>query len=359
MRCVSIVTACLLLLSACAPATNSTPLPGVHAEIIEAPAADVSAAPSAINPLTGLPVAAAALERRPIVVKISNAPALVRPQAGIGAADLVYEHYTEGGLTRFSAVFYGQSPQRVGSIRSARLIDDQLVPMYNALLAFSGASTGVEQILYGADYAPRTYKGVLYGAPYYWRDGGIAAPHNMFLNLAALWSLAAQEGFNARVDLSGMIFSATTPPNSGGTVNNIDVRFIATRAQWTYDAVSGLYLRYSDGLPHADANTGAQITAANVVILYAPHSETSIVESVWNDIPSYSIAINLLGAGAAVLFRDGQRYECRWTRPTRESRLTLVTPDGQPLAFRPGVTWFEVVRPPEAMIPDSEWTRWG
>ncbi|MBC7814592.1 MAG: DUF3048 domain-containing protein, partial [Burkholderiales bacterium] len=152
-----------------------------------------------VDPLTGETVAdPAALNRRPIVVKISNAPPIVRPQAGLNAADLVFEHYAEGGLTRFSAVFYSQAPERVGSIRSARLIDYELVPMYQALLAFSGASIGVEEFIYGSEFADRAYKGVLYGQPYYWRDESIEVPHNMFTSTAALWNLASEEGVNAR-----------------------------------------------------------------------------------------------------------------------------------------------------------------
>ena len=132
--------------------------------------------------------------RRPIDVKISNAPPLVRPQAGIGAADIVFEHYAEGGLTRFSAIFYSQAPERVGSIRSARLIDYELVPMYQAMLAYSGASIGVEDKINTSDFADRLFKGVLYGYPYYWRDENIDVPHNMFTNLAALWDLATRGG---------------------------------------------------------------------------------------------------------------------------------------------------------------------
>ena len=102
----------------------------------------------AINPLTGLQVKRPAnLQRNPVIAKVSNAPAEVRPQAGLAAADLVFEHYAEGGLTRFSAVFYGQRPTRVGSIRSARLIDLELLPMLGGLLAWSGASNGVLALL--------------------------------------------------------------------------------------------------------------------------------------------------------------------------------------------------------------------
>src|SRR5690606_26865903 len=86
--------------------------------------------PPDVNPLTGLTISDPnVLNRRPIVVKVSNSPPLVRPQSGINDADLVFEHYTEVGVTRFSAIFYANAPTRVGSIRSARLIDYELTPM--------------------------------------------------------------------------------------------------------------------------------------------------------------------------------------------------------------------------------------
>lgn len=310
--------------------------------------------PEGMNPLTGLLVDPAALERRPLVVKISNAPPLVRPQAGIGAADLVYEHYVEGGLTRFSAVYYGSAPDRVGSIRSARLIDYELVPMYGGLLAFSGASTGVEDRLNTSDFSQRLYKGVLYGLPYYWRDETIEVPHNMFMNPNALWELAAEEGLNQRPDLRGLSFSQEPPP--GGTpAGTLDLRYRATRVIWDYDPDLGRYRRTSDGQGHFDANTLEQVTAANVVILFADHQLTDIIESQFQDSISYSIEIRLWFEGDAILLRDGQQYRARWVRPTRETMIGLRTLDGQFLPLKPGNTWFQVVRLPEQQDPAEEW----
>jgi hypothetical protein len=311
--------------------------------------------PVTVNPLTGLPVEdPAVLERRPMVVKISNAPPLVRPQAGIGEADLVYEHYAEGGLTRFSAIFYSRAPERVGSIRSARLIDYELVPMYQGLLAFSGASTGVEEYIFGSEFAERAYKGILYGPPYYWRDETVEVPHNLFANVAALWQLATEEGLNERPVLHGMAFHPDPPSGSSGAANSIDLRYRATRVRWEYDADIGRYRRFSDGLPHFDANLNEQVTAANVVILYAQHEFTDIVESQFQDSVSYSIEIRLWFDGDAILFRDGQRYDGRWVRPTREDMIGLRTDDGQLLYLKPGNTWFQVVRLPEQQDPAEE-----
>lgn len=335
--------------------TDAPALPPTAEQVLPTPMPFVLSAPQEfppdINPLTGLPADPSVLERRPMIVKISNAPAIVRPQAGLGQADHVFEHYAEGGLTRFSAVFYGQSPTRVGSIRSSRLIDDELMTMYHGLLAFSGASIGVEAIINAAPYFPRTYKGVLFGAPYYWREDHVAAPHNMYVNVDALWSLAAQQGHAQRPDLRGLAFDPAAP--DGGTpAPYISVRYAATQVEWWYDEATSTYLRFSDGLIHADGNTGEQVRADNVVALYAAHTETDIVESTWQGVDSYSIAIDLMNGGEALLFRSGQRYPARWSRPEGEALFQFRTPEGDPLPFAPGVTWFQVLPPPET------WRAW-
>lgn len=334
--------------------------------------------PDNINPLTGLPVDdPTTLDRRPIVAKISNAPPLVRPQAGVGTADLVFEHYAEGGLTRFSAVYYGGAPDRVGSVRSGRLIDYELSAMYRAVLAFSGGSTGVEERIFGSealgivearqeagqpvlppsDFANRAYKGVIYGPPYYWRDESVPVPHNLFTNPNALWELATNDGINTRPELRGMAFDEQVPAGATGTANLIDIRYRATRAQWFYDAERGQYLRVSDGQPHFDANTGERVAADNVVVIYARHDFTDIVESEWQGNKSYSIEIRVWFEGDAAVFRNGQWYDARWERPTRESMMSFYDSEGNILPLKPGQTWFQLVRLDEQRDPNEEWVR--
>ena len=82
--------------------------------------------PEDVNPLTGEAVAdASVLDRVPVAIKISNWPGqYVRPQAGINSADLIYEHYNEGWFSsRWTAVFLGKDPERVGPVRSGRIIE--------------------------------------------------------------------------------------------------------------------------------------------------------------------------------------------------------------------------------------------
>lgn len=314
--------------------------------------------PPDVNPLTGLQVKnPTVLDRRPMVVKISNAPVLVRPQAGIGAADIVFEHYAEGGLTRFSAIYYGQAPDRVGSIRSARLIDLELIPMFGGLLAFSGASTGVETLLNNADYANRLFKGVLFGQPYFWRDETIEVPHNMFMNPNAVWEKATEQGINQRPNLRGLSFSQAVPGGNQAVVNKIDIRYRATRVIWKYDPAIGLYRRSADGQGHFDANTLEQVTAANVVVIFADHQFTDIVESEFQGSKSYSIQINLMGEGDAILFRDDQEYKGKWVRDDKNMIIGLRTLSGNILPLKPGQTWFQVVQLPNQQNPQEEWVK--
>jgi hypothetical protein len=333
--------------------------------------------PENVNPLTGLVVDPAALSRRPIIAKVSNAPPLVRPQAGIGRADHVWEHYAEGGLTRFSAVFYGGTPERVGSIRSGRLIDYELAPMYQGLLVFSGGSTGVEEQIYGSeaigiaearlaegreivppsDFAERAFKGVLYGPPFYFRDERVPVPHNLFATPADIWGLASSQGVNAPANLRGLAFTEALPEGALGAANVVDVRYRATRAQWFYNAEAGHYERMSDGQWHTDSLTGERVSAENVVVIFADHSFSDIAESEWQGNRSYGIHIKLWFEGEALVARDGQWYRTRWERPTRESLLYITTEAGGRFPLKPGQTFYQAVRLPEQQDAASEWVR--
>ncbi|MBN2469702.1 MAG: DUF3048 domain-containing protein, partial [Anaerolineae bacterium] len=153
--------------------------------------------PAGVNPLTGLPVEdASRLALRPVAVKISNAPPIVRPQDGIGQADVVFEHLAEGGLTRFTAIFLSQLPRRVGSIRSARLIDVEIPELFESYLVYAGSSGGVRERIEAAAFAERAFYGVETGPPAYYRDTTIPVPHNLFADLVALHELAAARGVN-------------------------------------------------------------------------------------------------------------------------------------------------------------------
>ena len=118
-----------------------------------------------ISPLTGRPVAdPALLQRRPLAVRIGNDPS-IRPQEGLGFADVVYEEIMDGWtLTRFTAIYLDSSPSRVRPIRSARLSTLSIVPQYNAAAVHSGASDHIRYLISQAGFVDLAVIGVLTSA---------------------------------------------------------------------------------------------------------------------------------------------------------------------------------------------------
>jgi hypothetical protein len=298
------------------------------------------------NRLTGELVAdPEVLLRRPIAVKISNSPpSLVRPQSGLSQADIVFEHVTEGPITRFTAIIYSQIPEKMGPIRSARLIDVELPAMYDAALAYSGSSIGVSSKLFGSDFRPRILRS---NEPGYYRTGEDKPfEHTLFGIPESFWeSLDTMEENHAPEFSSQMAFS-TEPPPGGAPASTLEIRFRQFgTVNWEYDEETNRYWRWADDEEHIDANTGEQINAANVVLVFAIHQlDMSICEhQVGNTCHAFSTEIQIWGEGDAVILRDGQQYEVTWKRENRSDMLTFWDDEGNMVPLGIGNTWFQVI----------------
>lgn len=308
----------------------------------------VTPLPPDVNPLTGLKMESeAVLDRMPIAIKVSNSPE-VRPQSGLNSADLVFEHFAEGGITRFTAVFYGEEPEKVGSVRSGRLIDLEIPAMYGALFGYSGSSAGVKERIRNSDLFPTKIAAPDFGvgSPYFYRvpQEGKAFEHTLFTNPAVLRQLADEREINARPDFPRLMSFSEDAPEGGKPVEYFEINYLkgTCTAEWTYDATTGQWLRMTAGRTHADALTGEQLTAANIVVVYANHVETDILEDTWGG-GHMSIQVQLWGTGPVLVFRDGQMYNGYWERTERNHMLTFWVAADEPLPLKPGNTWFQMV----------------
>jgi len=315
-----------------------------------------------VNPLTGETISdPAVLQRRPLAIKIGN-DQVVRPQSGLRSADLVFEHEAEGGITRFTAIFLSETPARVGPNRSCRIIDADLPAMYKSLLACSGFSGGTREYYIKPTefYAEGRALSPDFGdsGGMFFRTDTAIPPHNLFVDPAAVWEEATRRGINQPQGLTGTVFSPALI-GSGSPAAQIVIPYRLVRAEWRYDPTStacssqaGCYLRWSDGAAHADALDRQQISAANVVIVYANHVEDGrYLEDVWGG-GHYSTQIQIwndpgnptLPGGSAQVIRDGQVFEGKWSRPGRFDMLSFIDAAGNPIPLKPGITWFQLVR---------------
>ncbi len=308
-------------------------------------------------PLTGLAVSdPALLERRPLAIKVQNAE-ISRPQYGLPQADIVYEHLSEAGITRFTAIYLCQPVEKIGSTRSARFLDLEIPAMYKSLMAFSGTSAGLYPKFLNADFYDREfcYGWGLHSEGFYrdreLREQGVPIEHTLFGDPAKIWEIADELGINQPQELRAMHFSDEAPAD-GQAATHITIPYPSRdmAVDYRYDAKQGVYLRWDGGDPHLDAVSGEQISVTNVIVAYATHVDTDIYE----DEPRRnhpSVQIQLWGTGPVVVFREGQAFEGLWARPKRDDMLVFRDPTGQnPIPLKPGTTWIHL-----APLPGHRW----
>ena len=261
-------------------------------------------------PLTGVPAADTTLAmRRPLDIKVDNY-AGSRPASGIHMADVVFEHFAEGAITRFSAIFLCQDHERVGPVRSARLIDvEHLVDMFDGVLVHYGAANRVLPMIEAAGFPDMDG---YFGADGFFTVPGRVSPFNKFCDTTALRAAVEEEGWERPADRPAFVFSDSVEWDEQAT--EIVVAYAPqTGARWEYDAESGLFVRYAGDELHVEETTGEAFTAATVVVLEAKHTTTDIDEGYG----SFSVRIDLLGQGPAMVFREGMFAEGTWVRQGR------------------------------------------
>jgi len=182
--------------------------------------------PVYINPLTGLVVAdPQLLNRRPVAVKVTNYPRYVRPQSGLSKADIVFEYYMEQGISRFIAVFYGESVEKIGPVRSGRLFDEHIFRMFDSYFVYGYADVHVLEYFESLE-KEIVRRFVLENDLDHQNKCGVSAPNRlcrdpelegyntMFANTEAIRS-SFEEVYdnNQRPDLSGLYFSDHVTPS--------------------------------------------------------------------------------------------------------------------------------------------------
>ncbi len=333
---------------------SSTPIPTVTTvpkDLLPGYGFGPTGFPADIDPLTGMRVLEAKiLDRRPMVIKITNFPRGVRPQWGLNLADHVYEYYLEDELTRFIGVFYGRDAIRVGPIRSARPFDEHIVRAYKGIFAFGYADDRVIDLWKDTDLKNFLVIERPGNCPPMCRIGSQRDYNTLYTDTYKLSQYITDKGTsNGRQNLDGLRFEELSLLIAGGgQASHIETRYSPSSYNyWEYDPVSIRYLRWQDSdrktmgnetyQPLQDSLTGEQVAADNVVVLLVPTGYFFLSNS------TEIYAINLSGRGDGYAIRNGKIFKIFWSRPARDSMISLTWPDGSPYPLKPGNVWFEVL----------------
>ena len=286
-----------------------------------------TAAPAPVYPLTGLPMTDPLIAGRPaLVVKIDNASG-ARPQTGFNGADIVYEEIVNDNLTRFALVFQSGGSDPVGPIRSGRLQDIDLFSAYGRpLFSWSGGNGTVTNAIHNSpliDIGPNF-------ARVYYRSGDRSAPHNLYSNTSALYTMTP---FGVGPPQQQFAYRSPEEPVGGVPAIGVGIALDSINAEWDWDPATGTYVRTMEGRPHNDAGRG-RINTNNVVVLavdYAPGV-------------SGSPDAQTVGSGEAFVFTGGNYIHGAWGREDVTKPFTLMADDGSPIELTPGRTFVELPR---------------
>jgi len=295
---------------------------------------------TAADPLDGEPVTPRAIGRRPIAIVIDNHPE-ARPQWGLSGASRVYEALTEGGITRYLAVFGQQDAGQVGPVRSVRTQFLDYAAELDAAVAHVGGNadaldliamlriTHVDEFRY-----PLAYRRI--------QRRGIALEHTVFTSTAAVRALAAQTAGGESQPVAPQMWKDDLPrdhrPAAAGAT--IDFSTPTYRVSWVYRPDSNDYARMLAGAPDVDAATEAGLTAKVIAIAVIPrtHGRTRIREDTWTFAD--------LGSGQAWILEDGAVVPGTWRKAVRSDPLRFFDESGHEIAFDRGAEWIEII-PPE------------
>jgi hypothetical protein len=336
---VLVALAMMMMATACA---KSIPESRMVRAVVAAPSTTAPVdAPTGFYPLTGLPVDdPARAARQALTVKIENEPP-ARPQSGLQAADVVYEVLIEGGDSRFVAIFQSTDADPIGSIRSVRPNDPDLVGPIGGLFAYSGGTPKFVELLRPpiVDIGEPTSPGAYFSR----RDK--QPDHRLFSSTARLYAVAGANRAAPPRPLFPFLRPGEQFEPAGATpASHADAMVGNQRIAYDWDPARG-WLRSMNGRPHV-VEGDEQLAPANVIVQsVAWGTSPGDVDTLGAPVP----LAELVGSGDALILSDGKAVRATWTKSGADAVTSYTASDGTPVKLEPGRTWVELSgrdRPP-------------
>ena len=287
-------------------------------------------------PLTGEPIddASEIPDRPALVVKISNAPSSVVPQAGLNNTDIVFEEVINDASTRLAAVFHSEDMDPVGPVRSGRSQDiNLLLSLQRPLFAWSGGNPAVTQAIRESELIDLS---AVNGSSGYYRRSGRRSPNNLYTDTEALWAQTTDE---AGRPITVFPYLAPGEEPDGDPATRIEVVLDSLNVVWEYDEDTDGYVRTQNGQEHTTetADGVERVWSKNVVVMLADYGKNPA---------DGNPEAQVLGSNPVYVFTGGTVQEGEWLRFAPEDAFEFFDnfDDLNPLPLQPGRTWMEIPR---------------
>lgn len=290
-----------------------------------------------INPLTGVKdLSADAQNMRPVAVMVNNVKTAWSVQSSLDKADIVYETYVEGGITRLMAVFSNirePGDNKIGSMRSGRYSYADLAMGHGAIFVHAGLDN-----VYGKpriqSIGLNNYDLLNVGANVAFRfKNGLAYEHTLYTTGNKLWAGLNKTNYKTtRNNTPWQSFrdEATPLKPSGGECLELTVPFSGSyNARFVYDAAKNTYLKFRGTLPHVDYTSKEQLTVKNVLVLFSTITTFPDGKHMKTDLTS----------GTGYYVSNGGYQQINWSKGDASNGLKITTATGASLSYNAGNTW--------------------
>jgi hypothetical protein len=226
----------------------------------------IALVPSYIN---GQMVSTIQSNQVPLGVIIENSPQS-RPQSGLSQAALVFESLTEGGITRYLAIYNNPAtPIKVGPIRSARTYFVDLAKQFQAVLVHVGGSQNALNLISNSGLHDLDQMKI--GSPLFTRDLSkpVGIDHTVYYYTDQLINYV-HSNFNwpSSVNFTPWNFSDDITKGLRPDSQSVSINYSTSDylVKWQYLPFDNSYQRFLAGQAQTDANTGQPIIAKDVII---------------------------------------------------------------------------------------------
>lgn len=292
-------------------------------------------APIAItSPLTGLPVSASDAQRPVTAVMVENSD-FARPQSGLNQAGVVFEALTEGGITRFMALYQEAQPSNIGPIRSIRPYYIQWALGFDAAIAHVGGSPAALSDM--KTWNAKDMNEFYYGSSFH-RVSSREAPHNMYTSIAALNGIESQNGWT-KSTFTGFPRKADSPSKTPDAASiDLNPSYADFEVHYQYDPTKNAYLRSEGGAKHMDADSGTQLEPKVAIAMVVPDSQGALDAT-----GAYYSDYAAVGSGPVYIFQDGTVTTGTWSKANNAAQVVFTDANNNPIKLNAGQTWITAV----------------
>lgn len=261
------------------------------------------------------------------------------PHAGLQESIVNYEIITEGGITRFLAVYKDNIPEQIGSVRSSRPYFLDYALENDAIYIHWGGSDLAYSDMSKLDIDH--IDGIRYEGSYFFRDRSLdrAYEHTGFTRGSMIKEGATALGFRTESDKGNLLNYSVVDIDLSkyeGTIkaDNVEIEYSSYQTtSYKYDEENKVYLRSMCDEAHVDLITGKQYTAKNIITYQVKNRS-------YDDYGRQEL--DNIGSGEGYYISEGYATPITWEKTCRSCKTIYKYSDGKELKVNDGNTWIQI-----------------